>query len=631
MGSGPAARGTAKERGRLRSRLRARTTTPVGSLIRAAEAWSLARVPVSMDRQAAQDLFKALLFKRNFKAFDLEKDLPSLVTHARSYGFFADPHSIHELVEWRRYGDELFSLVLDDDKPAKKMSKFWKAVHNELLLVQAEKRAVEGVKAAQLRNQDYDPSVYSPTPNPPAFATVEIPSAPLPPGTAAPARPPPEPPPTDGQSPALSTPPPSASITASALTPSLQPLPPDPSNATEPVPGAESDPVGAMATRRRELWQALARDGMERGDSELLAAAQEAMAFPVVFTTNAQGGQNAQFAHLDWKLLSQLRATVGSFGVSSEPAKQMLDYLFNAHILLPADILAITKLIYTPSQRLLFEARWREEAAHSASLPRPQGDPLTDLTVDELMGQGPYLRVEAQAGLGPHKLREAMAVAKRAIDKVRTSGGTPLYMSIKQGRDESLSSFVDKVMDAISRAGIPDHMQDAILRQCILQNSNPTTRSLITSIPGDWTTQALLDKAATLPSGAQAFLVHALEKLGEGLKEQAVSTQTQVLAALAPLQAAATRPRSSQGGNRMRCYRCGQTGHTRRECPASAVWCNKCQSNTHNSNACRNKKQGNSRSSASSSRAGTQVAAANPCPASSQQQVAASAWTWQPQ
>ncbi|NWH67889.1 GA113 protein, partial [Geococcyx californianus] len=573
-----------------------------------------------MDRQAAQDLFKAFLFKRNFKAFDLEKDLPSLLTHARSYGFFANPHSIHELVEWRRYGDELFSLVLDDNKPAKKISKLWKAVHNELLLVQAEKRAVEGIKAAHSRNQDYDSSVYPTAPNPPAFATVEIP---------------PEPPPTDGQSPALSTPlpapSPSASITASALTPSLQPLPPDPSNATEPVPGAESDPAEAMAARRRELWQALARDGMERGDSELLAAAQEAMAFPVVFTTNAQGGQNAQFAHLDWKLLSQLRATVGSFGVSSEPAKQMLDYLFNAHILLPADILAITKLIYTPSQRLLFEARWREEAARSANLPRPQGDPLTDLTVDELMGQGPYLRVEAQAALGPHKLREAMAVAKRAIDKVRTSGGTPLYMSIKQGRDESLSSFVDKVMDAISRAGIPDHMQDAILRQCILQNSNPTTRSLITSIPGDWTTQALLDKAATLPSGAQAFLVHALEKLGEGLKEQAVSTQTQVMAALAPLQAAATRPRLPQGGNRMRCYRCGQSGHIRRECSASGVWCNKCQSNTHTSNACRNKKQGNSRSSASSSRAGTQVAAANPCPASSQQQVAASDWIWQPQ
>ncbi|RMB97645.1 hypothetical protein DUI87_25796 [Hirundo rustica rustica] len=32
----------------------------------------------------------------------------------------------------------------------------------------------------------------------------------------------------------------------------------------------------------------------------------------------------------------------------------------------------------------------------SAALPRPQGDPLTGLTMDELMGQGPFHRIEAQ-------------------------------------------------------------------------------------------------------------------------------------------------------------------------------------------------------------------------------------------
>ncbi|RMB90787.1 hypothetical protein DUI87_32854 [Hirundo rustica rustica] len=40
----------------------------------------------------------------------------------------------------------------------------------------------------------------------------------------------------------------------------------------------------------------------------------------------------------------------------------------------------------------------------SAALPRPQGDPLTGLTMDELMGQGPFHRIEAQRRLCPVRI-----------------------------------------------------------------------------------------------------------------------------------------------------------------------------------------------------------------------------------
>ncbi|RMC19760.1 hypothetical protein DUI87_03324 [Hirundo rustica rustica] len=344
--------------------------------------------------------------------------------HATSYGFFANPHAVHELAEWRKYGDKLWELVLDDDKPAKKISKFWKIVQNELLKCEAEKQAVVAAKEAQGKNKIYygHPS----DPNPPGVAFVDLP--PLPPPPMAPPLP-------------------------SNADP-LSPTPPDPP-ATEPFPGALSDLAEAMAQGRRETWAALAQQGWQREDSELAAAAQEQIdtcTFPVIFQPNAQGGQRAELVNLDWKLLSQLRATVASYGVTSEPAKQMLEFLFNANLLLPSDIRGISKLIYTPHQRLLFEARWREEAAVSAALPRPQGDPLTGLTMDELMGQGPFHRIEAQVALGQEKLREAMAVARRAMGKIRAPGGTPIYMGIKQGRDEPLGSFVDKIIEALSKA-----------------------------------------------------------------------------------------------------------------------------------------------------------------------------------
>ncbi|POI20444.1 hypothetical protein CIB84_015810 [Bambusicola thoracicus] len=574
-----------------------------------------------MDRQAAYDLFTAFLRRRQIKGIDLEKDLPSLLQHAISYGFFANPHTVHELSEWRKYGDRLWELVLDEDKPAKKMSKLWKIVQNELLMSQAEKRAAQGTQVAQDRNRAYGVPWSADTPTPPTFTTINLPSS-------APSAPPCE----------------DSGVVAGGSGETVpSPSPPSfpASESPVPVPGVESGLAEAMARGRQEMWTMLGRQGMEEGDSDLIEAANDYLAFPVLYTPAPQGGLNAEIRTLDWKMLAQLRATVGSYGVTSEPVRQMMDYLFNAHILLPADIKGIARLIYSPHQLILFNAHWHQEAMMSAAVQRGPGDPLHGVTLEQLMGLGAWTQVEAQATSGPDVCREAMTVARRAMDKIKTPGGTPIYMGIRQGTEEALGTFVDKVMEAITKARVPEYMQGALLKQCVLQNGNPSTWNLISTMPGDWGVPELLEKAASVPSGSQALLVSAIQKLGDGLKEQARVIQeqskaahTQVLAALAPLQAAASTSPRPHDNTRMRCFCCGALGHVRRECWATGVWCGKCQSTSHSATVCR-RRPGNGKNSAHSGRAQTQMAAAvSTSPDGNNPNMppeGASAWTWQPQ
>ncbi|NXO46294.1 GA113 protein, partial [Locustella ochotensis] len=587
-----------------------------------------------MDRQVAYDLFISMLKKQGIRGIDPQKDLPGLLAYGHAKGCFENPHTVHELSEWKKFGDKLRDAMLDGDKTATKLGTLWRVVHNELLQAAAEKTAAEkavlNCTGAHKRNLVYGAEGQ---PAAPAVNRVVLPPAPAQGGADA----------------WPSAPAEEEEAEEEEECPSL----PNSTPQSNPIPGSLSDLWGEMARQRRDAWSNLAQEALRDGDMELMETAREmtspgAWAFPVTYHDqevevqgqDAQGNPQVQrqiqqvgvYTPLNWKWLSQLRQTVSQFGVKSEPVKQMLDYLFNSQLLLPTDLRGIAKLLFTQHQQLLFSAHWQALVNETVVVQRGPGGPLHGITMDKLLGLGPYLRTEAQMIIGPDKVREAMRLVRLAIDKVKEPGGQPIYMGIKQGREETFGSFIDRVAAAIDRAGVSDWMKGALLKQCAMQNASPAIQRMISTMGRNWTIEEALERAANMPTGPHAFLVRAIEKLGEGIQKQAEAMQSQVLAALAPLQAPAATGQGIRPGPSGRCYRCGGAGHFCKTCRATGVWCQSCQSSTHNTKACRRRSWGNCRKSAGG-RAQTQVAARRPVPsaASNPPPQDPPAWIWQPQ
>ena len=580
-----------------------------------------------MERQAAYNLLKCFLEKRGTQDICCKKELPKLLAYGVVKGCFLNPDTVFEQTEWRKFGDKLFDEVISDDKIAKKLMKPWRAVTNALATHQAEQKiaaaATErlgsssqkgGASASSSTQQRAEEQAY---PSPPSYRTVIIPQ-----GTSVPI--------SGEEEPSQSQP------------PTAPPVPPPVQSENKERVGEESgtnsfstSPFKINIQDREETWKKIAHEAMKEGNLEV--AAQITTAYPVVYSPpDAQGNVQAQLTNLDWKLLTQLRSTVNESGLKGEPTRQMLDYIWGTNILLPGDIRSIMKLILTQHQQLLFNAYWHGICQEEVAIIRAPGDPLYGVTLDELLGMGPYFRTEAQALLGPDKAKVSMNLARRALEQIREPGGMPSYMGIKQGREEPFGLFIDRVANAIQAAGVPDYLKGTILKQCALQNCNPSTRSILATLPSTWTIEEGLERMSQVPVGPQTMLVEAVKQLGDNVKEQ-----SKVFAALAPLQTPGGRVSTPQ----YRCFRCGVAGHIRRNCKIESVWCQNCQTNTHSTSACRRNASGNGRSSGRSHPATTQkvaftttaATATAPAPAatnpffSDQPPEGASAWIWQPQ
>ncbi|XP_063997888.1 uncharacterized protein LOC135174546 [Pogoniulus pusillus] len=367
-------------------------------------------------------------------------------------------------------------------------------------------------------------------------------------------------------------------------------------------------------------WRAVIRDALLQGDWEAAAALEGAAAFPVVAARTADGQPGATHTALDWKLLMQLKTAVSSHGLHSQPTKQLLNYIFSAYVLCPADCETVARLILTPSQFMLWERAWRDECRKVVEQPRQLGDPLLNVQADILLGKGAFSSLDAQIRHPFEWHHASMTTARTAFNMVPTEPKAPSYTAVKQGLSEDYNHFIDRLAAAVEAATELDAAtRQAFFRTLAFENANNKTKQLLSILPREASVDDMLERVARMPTNQQQTFVATQ-------MDQVLDKHTQlVMAAL----------RSADAGNRGRrynnprnpCFRCGLTGHPRDNCPQAAVWCDHCQLDSHATAAC--KRSGNYQRSAAGSRARTQVAA--PVMLSAQQPPAASGWILQQQ
>ncbi|TRZ10604.1 hypothetical protein HGM15179_016501 [Zosterops borbonicus] len=103
--------------------------------------------------------------------------------------------------------------------------------------------------------------------------------------------------------------------------------------------------------------------------------------------------------------------------------------------------------------------------------------------------------------------------------------------------------------DAFDVSGLlaKEEPSSLMIHRDITVYSSQATKNLVNTLGANWSVEEALEKAASVPSGPQAFIVEAIKGLSETFQKQAESSQAQVFAALAPLQAAVTASQPKRG------------------------------------------------------------------------------------
>ena len=289
-----------------------------------------------------------------------------------------------------------------------------------------------------------------------------------------------------------------------------------------------------------------------REDLRAADPARPPLALPVIVKT-----EGPAWVPLDSKAITRLSEIVKTKGLRSPVTMAAVEALM-ASSLLPYDVISLMHVILEPVQYTLWYDAWNtqlqavvaaatRDARHPANgqgrgdrttLARLQG--VADGMVGSPEGQLRLLR--------PGELAAVTTAALQALRELaRVTEPTLPWADIKQGPSEPFAEFANRLIRAVEGSDLPEPAQGPVIIDCLKQKSLSDIQQIIRAAPGNLTTPGELIKYVLDHQRATPLT-------NEGL---AAALQLAVQAAARP----------KDGGGKGVCYKCGQPGHFRTNCP----------------------------------------------------------------
>ena len=243
---------------------------------------------------------------------------------------------------------------------------------------------------------------------------------------------------------------------------------------------------GAPVMERR--WTGIIWDAILEGEWQTAGA----LACPLM-----QSPQGPQYEQHEWKVLQQVKKTVGENGIKSDVARMMLDWLFTVDVNSPMDCANLARLLLTPSQVIIWQREWEHLARVEAGRPRNQGDVLYGINPDMITGLGAYGNTAAQLTYPLQLHYLAAQLAKMASNAVPDMQPWPSFAATQQGPTEQNPPFLDRLWKALaSQAEMSEEAKQSMFQLLAFENANPSMKCLLATLPEDAGVGEMLDLAS---------------------------------------------------------------------------------------------------------------------------------------
>lgn len=184
------------------------------------------------------------------------------------------------------------------------------------------------------------------------------------------------------------------------------------------------------------------------------------------------------FYPLDIQFLEKLKAAVMTYGPVAPFTITLLES-YTEKWLLPKEFYQLAKATLSGGDYVLWRSEATDAAQDIAAQNRKQRD-TRDWTARMILGKDPYDTLEVQRSFSPGLLaqvRQAFLTAwKRLPDKAGRGSSLTL---VTQEKDESYSSFINRLMETAEKMFGPQELDSPFLKQLAYENANVACQDIL--------------------------------------------------------------------------------------------------------------------------------------------------------